>query len=132
MILQVTYQRVYRLGQYESERLEAVALVNEGDVQAAWDEAVAAVESEHARLTAERAATLNGNAMPKTAAEAESRFFRRYGATVGGNGWRDVQRFLGKDYPKPETVEGWIAAAEAVRDRPKQQENGKRTLPENW
>jgi len=31
-----------------------------------------------------------------------------------------VQRFLQSRAPRPTTVEGWIAAAEAVRDRARQ------------
>src|SRR5580765_3814280 len=114
MILQVTYQRVYRLGQYESERLEAVAAVEGGDVDAAWAEAVSTVENEYACLCAERQPK---NGTPKTAPEAEHRFFKRYGETIGGEDWATVQRYLGVRPIKPTTVEGWIAAAEAVRDK---------------
>lgn len=54
---------------------------------------------------------------PKDPAEAERRFFARYGEIIGGADWKAVQRYLGKTQPRPTTVEGWIAAAEAVRDR---------------
>lgn len=47
-ILQVTYARVYNLGNYESLRLEAVALVVDDATGAAWEEARAAVEAEYA------------------------------------------------------------------------------------
>lgn len=53
---------------------------------------------------------------PRSPAEAEQRFFSRYGEIVGGDSWAEVQRFLRSRAPKPTTVEGWIAAAEAVRD----------------
>lgn len=53
---------------------------------------------------------------PRDAAEAEQRFFARYGKIVGGNSWNLVQRYLGDNQPKPSTVEGWISVAEAVRD----------------
>lgn len=52
-----------------------------------------------------------------TLEEAERRFFDRYAAIVGGSDWRDVQNYLRSRAPKPTTVPGWIAAAEAVRDQ---------------
>lgn len=54
---------------------------------------------------------------PRDPAEAERRFFARYADVIGGSAWTDVQRFLQSRAPRPTTVEGWIAAAEAVRDR---------------
>ena len=56
-------------------------------------------------------------APPRDAAEAEQRFFTRYGEIIGGDSWDNVQSYLRSRAPKPTTVEGWIAAAEAVRDR---------------
>jgi predicted kinase len=56
-------------------------------------------------------------APPRDPAEAERRFFARYGETIGGENWAAVQRYLQSRAPKPTTVEGWIAAAEAVRDQ---------------
>ncbi|HEU5099949.1 MAG TPA: AAA family ATPase [Roseiflexaceae bacterium] len=56
-------------------------------------------------------------APPRDAAEAEQRFFTRYGEIIGGDNWANVQSYLRSRAPKPTTVEGWIAAAEAVRDR---------------
>jgi hypothetical protein len=53
---------------------------------------------------------------PRDPAEAEQRFFARYGDVVGGQTWPDVQRFLGQLMAKPESVETWIAVAEQVRD----------------
>lgn len=53
---------------------------------------------------------------PRTADEAEQRFFARYGAIVGGASWLDVRAYLGVEQPKPATVEAWIAAAAAVRN----------------
>lgn len=55
---------------------------------------------------------------PATTAEAERRFFARYGEQIGGNDWRAVQNYLGRQMAHPETVEGWIAVAEEVRGRP--------------
>ncbi len=54
---------------------------------------------------------------PRDAAEAEQRFFTRYGEIIGGESWDNVQSYLRSRAPKPTTVEGWIATAEAVRDR---------------
>jgi hypothetical protein len=57
---------------------------------------------------------------PRDPAEAEQRFFTRYAEIVGGDSWPAVQGYLRSRAPKPTTVEGWIAAAEAVRDRSRQ------------
>ncbi|MBC8161816.1 MAG: hypothetical protein H7Z42_11410, partial [Roseiflexaceae bacterium] len=57
------------------------------------------------------------NEPPRDAAEAERRFFARYGAVVGGEGWGEVQHYLDSRAPKPTTVDGWIRVAEAVRDQ---------------
>src|SRR5690349_3201927 len=54
---------------------------------------------------------------PRDAAEAEQRFFTRYADIIGGDSWDNVQSYLRSRAPKPTTVDGWIAAAEAVRDR---------------
>ena len=54
---------------------------------------------------------------PRDPAEAEQRFFTRYGEIIGGDSWDKVQSYLRSRAPKPTTVEGWIATAEAVRDR---------------
>jgi hypothetical protein len=54
-----------------------------------------------------------GRPTPRDPAEAEQRFFARYGETIGGENWAAVQRYLRSRAPKPTTVEGWIAAAEA-------------------
>lgn len=55
MITQVSYAKLYssssiqRVNQFENERLEATATVENGDVAAAWDEARAEVEAENQR-----------------------------------------------------------------------------------
>lgn len=54
---------------------------------------------------------------PRDAAEAEQRFFARYAEIVGGNSWQAVQRYLGNLIPRPNSIEGWISVAEAVRDK---------------
>jgi hypothetical protein len=56
-------------------------------------------------------------APPRDPAEAEQRFFTRYGEIIGGDSWDNVQSYLRSRAPKPTTIEGWIATAEAVRDR---------------
>lgn len=59
----------------------------------------------------------NGHRPPQDAAEAEQRFFARYGEQIGGQDWAAAQRYLRSRAPKPATIEGWISTAEAVRDR---------------
>ena len=54
MITQVSYARLYNTGNYENLRLEAVATVENDDVQAAFAEARAAVHEQYAAITAER------------------------------------------------------------------------------
>ncbi len=54
---------------------------------------------------------------PRDPDEAERRFFTRYAEVIGGTSWTAVQRYLQQRTPAPTTVDGWIAAAEAVRDR---------------
>ena len=54
---------------------------------------------------------------PVSAEEAEQRFFARYAEIVGGESWLDVRNYLHTRSPKPTTIEGWINAAEAVRDQ---------------
>jgi len=51
------------------------------------------------------------------AAEAERRFYVRYAPIVGGETWQDVQQYLGSQAPRPNTLEGWVAVAEAVKDK---------------
>ena len=82
-------------------------------------ESVSDEEEAAAASTSVPAASSNGNGAhpPRDAAEAEQRFFARYGTIVGGENWGLVQRYLGDSQPKPTTVEGWISIAEAVRDR---------------
>jgi hypothetical protein len=54
--------------------------------------------------------------LPATPEEAESRFFARYGPS-GVATWSGVQQILGRNRPRPQTVEDWIALAEDVRER---------------
>lgn len=54
---------------------------------------------------------------PRNAAEAEQRFYACYAGVIGGTTWSDVQRYLQSRALRPTTVEGWIAVAEAVRER---------------
>ncbi len=62
----------------------------------------------------------HGPMPPRDPVEAERRFFSRYGEIIGGDNWNAVQRYLRSRAPKPTTIEGWIAAAEAVRDQSRQ------------
>lgn len=56
MIERVTYARLYALpdNKYENERFEVTAIVQDGDVDAAFDEARRQVEAQYARFAAER------------------------------------------------------------------------------
>jgi len=59
MITQIVYARLYNTGNYENLRLEATAIVEDGDTQAAFAEARMAVEIQYqvfvtAREEAER------------------------------------------------------------------------------
>lgn len=54
---------------------------------------------------------------PKTARDAERRFFMRYGELIGGTSWEAVEAFLGYPSPKPTTIEEWIDVAAEVRLR---------------
>jgi hypothetical protein len=54
---------------------------------------------------------------PATVAEAKQRFYARYGEIVGPGGWAAVQRFTGIRSSEPASIDEWIAAAQAVRDR---------------
>lgn len=67
---------------------------------------------------------------PKTAAEAQSRFFTRYQEIVGGATWASVQRYLSSSDPMPRTIEGWLAAAKAVNE--KGAVSAPRTMPKEW
>ena len=58
---------------------------------------------------------------PATAAEAQQRFFARYGEIIGGSSWADVRAYLCRPrISAPTTVAQWISAAEAVRDHSRQ------------
>lgn len=81
MILSVTFGRVYNLGNYENLRLEAHASVQDDDVAAAFDEARAAVEAEHAHYRQRLRAAL---AKLEVARDEES---RRY-YTLCAAGWK--------------------------------------------
>lgn len=74
-----------------------------------------------APATAAEAPAASGQSQPpRDPAEAERRFFARYSEVVGGSTWGAVQGYLQSRAPRPTTIEGWIAAAEAVRDRARQ------------
>ena len=54
MITQVTVERLYNLGNYENIRLAATATVEEGQTEAAFAEARAAVEAHYTMFIDER------------------------------------------------------------------------------
>lgn len=49
MITQITYARLYNLGNYENERLEVQVTVEDGDIEQAWIAAREAIEAERER-----------------------------------------------------------------------------------
>jgi hypothetical protein len=81
--------------------------------------AEASEAAQPSEVVSEPSASSNGvtNVAPRDSAEAEQRFYARYSEMIGGTNWQAVQRYLGQLRPRPATVEEWIAAAEAVRDR---------------
>lgn len=100
-------------GQRESAKKGEAARVEQAPTaHSAADEASVEVQS-----TAPAESNGRSPAPPRDPAEAEQRFFARYSEIVGGETWPAVQRYLQSRAPKPTTVEGWIAAAEAVRDQ---------------
>lgn len=54
---------------------------------------------------------------PTTPAEAEQRFFARYGAVIGGGDLTAVQRYLNMRVLTPATVDAWIDLGKAVAER---------------
>lgn len=54
---------------------------------------------------------------PKTPRDAERRFYVRYGETIGGSTWSDVERFLGYESELPRTVQDWIDLASEIQSR---------------
>lgn len=55
------------------------------------------------------------NGAPKSAKDAERRFFARYGGVIGGTTWEDVEAFLGYESDKPTTVQEWVEIAAEVK-----------------
>jgi hypothetical protein len=61
---------------------------------------------------------------PQTPEEAEARFYVRYSASIGGQDWASVRRYLKEPRrPEPASVEQWIATAEAVRNQSRSEAN---------
>jgi len=60
---------------------------------------------------------VRGTRAPKSAREAEQRFFARYGTTIGGTTWEDVEAFLGYESARPTTVNEWVQVATEVKAR---------------
>src|SRR5689334_900997 len=50
MIKEVTYERLYNLGNYENEKLGVTVSVQDDDIETAFDRARSAVEAEHDHL----------------------------------------------------------------------------------
>jgi hypothetical protein len=71
MITQFTYERVFNLGNYESERIGAVATVEGGDVVAAYQEARDAV---YASRTSPAAPPAQAEFVPQPASDKQRAF----------------------------------------------------------
>lgn len=70
-----------------------------------------------ANVTAFPTEEVRTNGTPKSAREAERRFFARYGSMIGGSTWEDVETFLGYDLERPTTVDEWFDVAAEVKAR---------------
>lgn len=81
MVTQVTYARTYNLGNYESLRLEAVASCD-GDSEAGYAEARAAVETEYARRLTPLPAQPTQQAAYNESSDPATDKQRRYIATL--------------------------------------------------
>lgn len=55
--------------------------------------------------------------IPKTADEAQQRFYARYGDHIGERTWDAVEAFLGHQHPCPTSVEEWIAVGQEAQQR---------------
>ncbi|HEU5013333.1 MAG TPA: AAA family ATPase [Roseiflexaceae bacterium] len=106
-----------------SARQAAPSVEDEVVEAAVAEEPVLAAEPAPAQSqepVAEAAPRTNGtahNEPPRDPDEAERRFFARYSEVIGGTSWSAVQQYLQTRSPKPTTIDGWISAAEQVRDR---------------
>ena len=63
-IIQITYARLYTMPGYENERFEATAIVQDGDVDAAFDEARQEVDAQHDRVVQSRKAPVLQGGLP--------------------------------------------------------------------
>lgn len=82
---------------------------------AAPEEAMSAEPS--AKVTAFPTGEARANGAPKTARDAERRFFARYADIIGGTTWEAVEDFLGYASDKPTTVDEWVEIAAEIRAR---------------
>ena len=99
---------------YMAMQLFCIPTEGDNDADASSHEVVSATYQPKAQ-----AAQPQVSGAPQNAEEAEARFFNRYGSAIGGVDWPAVQTFLRSRAPKPTTVDGWIAAGEALRDKAK-------------
>jgi hypothetical protein len=103
---------------YKYAAFMAFCIPTEGDNDAdsTTHEVAASFVQPAQKKAAQQAA--NGNS-PKDADEAQQRFYARYAEVIGGQEWSSVQRYLASRAPRPTSIEGWVAVAEAVRDKQK-------------
>ena len=55
--------------------------------------------------------------LPSSPAEAEQRFYARYGAHLSAPTWEAVETFLGHQLPYPRSVEEWVAVGQEAAAR---------------
>ena len=89
--------------------------LQEAQARAAEQRAAEQRAAQHGALSAQE---------PRTAAEAERRFFARYGQIISGQDWIAVQRYLRTRTPEPSTIDEWYTAAAAVRAAAAKPTNG--------
>ena len=96
---------------------KASVLEQRNELRRELQEALARAAEQRAVPPAEEAPAQNGHRpLPQDAAEAEQRFYARYGTLIGGKTWMHVRRYLGTAGTMPQTIDEWIAVAAAVRD----------------
>ena len=94
--------------------------LQEAQARAAEQRAAEQRAAQHGALSAQEPTP----APPRTAAEAERRFFARYGQIISGQDWIAVQRYLRTRTPEPSTIDEWYTAAAAVRAAQAKPTNG--------
>ncbi len=99
MITSVTYARLYNLGNYENERIEVTASVENGDLIAAHQEAVSAVQRAYDDLIESRRAPIAGPKPQQPATPKQRSYIARLSDDLG---WHSEQLAV---YAKEQNVD---------------------------